>query len=330
MRNEGVVYHVKGLSYPDRGQVLSSCTPPDGSISGLAWNGSANVLWAATNSDRDTIYELNPEDCTVLSTLAHPAPGYNGAGLEMDALGNLWTVGTAPSRAYLLESGVPAFSDVSWLSISETSGALAAGKSRALSVSVDTRGLTPGVYLASIYVRSNSGREPNKRIPVSLIVTAYQQAANAGGSAYSDVLGDPWAADRAYSAGSWGYVQKGKIASTTKAITGTTDPTIYKTQRVDPYAYRYDNVPNGVYQVDLRFAELLGAKLGKRMFDVIVENNLVLPAHDIRYEAGLLAADPWTFFVEVADGRLDVRFVPRAGYDKPVINALRVSHRPDR
>jgi len=186
------------------------------------------------------------------------------------------------------------------------------------------------VYLASIYLRSNSGREPNKRIPVSLIVTAYQQAVNAGGSAYSDVLGDPWGADRAYSAGSWGYVQKSKTASTTKALTGTTDPTLYKTQRIDPYAYRYDNVPNGMYQVDLRFAELLGAKLGKRLFDVIVENTLVLPAHDIRYEVGLLAADPWTFFVEVTDGRLDVRIVPRAGYDKPVINALRVSHRPGR
>ena len=85
-----------------------------------------------------------------------------------------------------------------------------------------------------------------------------------------------------------------------------------------------------MYQVDLRFAELLGAKLGKRLFDVIVENTLVLPAHDIRYEVGLLAADPWTFFVEVTDGRLDVRIVPRAGYDKPVINALRVSHRPGR
>jgi hypothetical protein len=35
-------------------------------------------------------------------------------------------------------------------------------------------------------------------------------------------------------------------------------------------------------------------------------------------------------FVEVTDARLDVRFVPRAGSEKPVINALRVTHSPDR
>ena len=60
--NEGVIYHVKGLSYSDKGAVISQCAPPDPSISGLAYNGSANVLWAATNSDTDTIYELDPDD----------------------------------------------------------------------------------------------------------------------------------------------------------------------------------------------------------------------------------------------------------------------------
>jgi hypothetical protein len=89
-------------------------------------------------------------------------------------------------------------------------------------------------------------------------------------------------------------------------------------------------VPNGIYEVDLRSAELENIKFGKRPYDVIVENTLVLPAHDIVYDVGTFAADDHVFFVPVTDGRLDVRFVPRAGSKKPIINAIRVTHRPDR
>ena len=43
-----------------------------GRSAGLAWNGAMGVLWVATNSMTDSIYELNPNDCTVLSVLSHP------------------------------------------------------------------------------------------------------------------------------------------------------------------------------------------------------------------------------------------------------------------
>jgi hypothetical protein len=56
----------------------------------------------------------------------------------------------------------------------------------------------------------------------------------------------------------------------------------------------------------------------------------VLPALDIAYEVGVLKADKHTFFVEVTDGEMDVRLIARAGYDDPLINSLRVTHRPDR
>jgi hypothetical protein len=167
-------------------------------------------------------------------------------------------------------------------------------------------------------------------VPVSLIVSAYQQGVNAGGKAYTDTLGDPWAKDAAYASGGWGYVQKSKTYSTSKKIAGTNDPVLFQSQRIDPYAYRFDNIPNGVYEVDLKFAELLNAKIGKRLFDVIIEDTEVLPAHDITYEAGTFTADDRTFFIEVADNRMDVRFVPRSGYESPVVNAVRVTHRPDR
>jgi subtilisin family serine protease len=330
--NEGILYHVAGASHGTPGAVLSSCSPSDGNISGLAYNSLADVVWAATNSDTDTIYQLNPNDCTVLATLAPPqGGGFQGAGLEMDLAGNLWVVAQSPNRVYLVDSGVPGGGgDIPWLTVTPTSGEIAPGGQQAVQVSINTAGLTPGLYLGTLFVTSNSARSALIRVPVSLVVSGYLQGVNAGGNAYTDANGDAWARDQAHRNGGWGYVQRGSTASTRHAISGTTEDALYQDLRENPYAYRYDNVPNGVYEIDFRFAELDRVRLGARLFDGIVENTLVLPAHDIQYEVGRYAADDQRFFVEVTDGRLDVRLVPRAGSRPPVLNALRVIHRPDR
>jgi hypothetical protein len=330
--NQGIIFHVQGLSGPNPGEVISSCAPSDLSISGLAYNDSANVLWMATNSDTDTIYELNPDDCTVLATLAHPQPGFNGGGLDLDEDGNLWMISQFPNQAFLVDSGVPSFSDVPWLTLSPASGTVAPGETATVTVTIDTTGLEPGAYLASLFVQSDAGVGALQRIPVSLLIPAYQQAIDSGSAqTYVDGSGDIWAADQAFAGGSWGYFQEGAGPFTTEqSIVGTRDPVLYQSQRVDPYAYVFDGVPNGVYEVELRFAELTTLSFGERLFDVVIENTEVLPAHDIRYEVDARAADDYTFFVEVSDGRLDIRFVPQAGFSEPVINALRVTHRTDR
>jgi subtilisin family serine protease len=329
--NEGVLYHVAGLGSATPGAVLGSCMPPDGGISGLGWNAGAEVIWAATNSFTDTIYQLDPNDCTVLSTLAHPSPGGSGAGLEVDEAGNLWTVSQNTGEVLLMDSGVPAITDVPWLGLTPETGTVAPGATKKIAITVNSSGLSVGQYLATVIVRSNAGREPTFKIPVSLIVTDYQHSINAGGQAYTDTLGEPWVADQKYTAGGWGYFQKGSAESTKQAIANTSDPTLFKSARVDPYAYRYDNVPNGIYEIDLKFAEIV--KLGKkerRVFDVVIEDSMVLPAHDIAYEVGTFTAEERTFFVPVADGRLDVRFIARAGFAKPIINSISVSRRPDK
>jgi subtilisin family serine protease len=328
--NSGVIYHVAGLGSAVPGTVLGSCSPPDGNISGLAYNPSAETLWVATNSPTDTIYQVAPDDCTVLATLPHPSPGFNGAGLEMDSDGNLWLVTQGTNTIQLMESGVPTLVDVPWLGVTPSRGNLPSGATTNLAVTVNSSGLAPGQYLATVLVRTNAAREPVLRVPVSLIVTDYQRAINAGGSAYLDSTGEAWVADKKWSAGGWGYYQKGSTLSTSRSIAGTTDDTLYQQARVDPYAYRFDNVPNGIYEVDLRFAEI--DKLGKkrRVFDVVIEDSMVLPAHDIEYEAGRFAADDNVFFLPVTDQRLDVRFIARAGFALPAVNAIRVTRRPDK
>ncbi|HEX5749558.1 MAG TPA: carboxypeptidase regulatory-like domain-containing protein [Archangium sp.] len=328
--NEGIIYHVKGLSHPDRGAVIGQCSPADGSISGLAWNPSFNVLWMATNSPSDTLYELNPDTCTVLATLAHPNPGFSGAGLELNEQGNLWTVSQNSRQAYLIESGVPVFTDVPWLSESPDSGTLGVGLSQRIAVTADATGLEPGIYHATLYLQSNSGRAPTLQIPIVMIVPAYYQGVNAGDGTYVDRAGNVWAADQRYSRGSWGYVDPSRTVRTSSSISGTDDDPLYQTGRRGFFEYRFDGLPPGVYQIDLRFAEIQSEDRLERVFDVVGEQTLLLPAHDIAGEVGRRRADDHSFFLEVTDGQLNLRFVPREGYGDPLVNAVRVFQRPDR
>ncbi len=329
--NEGIIYHIKGFGASDKGAVIATCSPPDQNISGLAYNSAAKVLWEATNSATDTIYELNPDNCNVVASLPHPAPGNNGGGLEIDNNGNLWMISQSPATAYLVDSGVPSFADVPWLWESPSSGTLKPGASVNIGVSVNTFSLTSGVYTASLFVQSNGGRQNSFQIPVSLLIPTYTQSVNAGGEDYVDLLGDSWVADQAYTAGGWGYLEDHGTAETRNRIAGTNAQAVYRSQRINPYAYKFDNLPNGTYEVELGFAEFdPNHGLHTRLFEVIIKDTLVLPALDITYDVGNLNADIRTFYVQVTDGKLDIRFIPLGGSEPPVVNAIRVTQRPDR
>ncbi len=180
-------------------------------------------------------------------------------------------------------------------------------------------------------MQSNSGRDPSLRVPVKLIVSAYEQGVDAGATgAYVDLNGDTWAADQQYTPGGWGYTVRGNTASTRSPIAGTDDDPLYQTARRGQTEYRFDGLPTGVYQVELRFAEIQNRKPSQRLFDVIVEGSLVLPALDIAGEVGQNTADDKSFFVSLTDGQMNIRFITRQADKEPLINAIRVTHRPDR
>ena len=222
--------------------------------------------------------------------------------------------------------------DVPWLAASPGSGTLAADGSQTVTVAVDTTGQAPGIHDATLVVQSNSGRRPEVPVAVRLIVPAYQAAVDAGASsARTDALGDTWGPDRAFSTGSFGYIDSGnsKVLTTNQAIDGTDEDALYQTARENAFEYRFDGLPAGTYEVDLRFAEPAKQKPNKRLFDVIVENQVVLPAHDVALEVGSFHADDHVFFVRVTDGQLNVRLVLRRSFGQPFISALRVTERPD-
>ena len=199
-------------------------------------------------------------------------------------------------------------------------------------MTVDTHGLAPGVYQATLTFRTDSGRQPNLSVPVRLIVPAYEQAFNAGNGDYTDGAGDMWSADRAYTpANGSGWVQSPpKTVSTKAAIGGTTDDKLYQTARVTPMTYRFTGLPAGAYQVELRFAEIENKKPGKRQFDVVVNGAPYLIAFDIAALVGPNFALDRSLFVNVpASGEVSVQLASRQAKGDPILNGIRVTNRPD-
>lgn len=220
--------------------------------------------------------------------------------------------------------------DVPWLATNVVSGTLAPGASTTVAVTLNTARLAAGRYDAALVLQSNSGRRPTLRVPVHLVVPTYHQTVNVGGAAYQDQIGDVWVADQAYQPGGWGYLDRPNIVRTGRPIAGTADDALYQDARSGLVEYRFDGLPDGVYEVELRFAEIQGQPRGRRLFDVVVGGQLALPAYDIAGEAGAYAADDQVIHAAVRGGRLSIRFVPRTGYGSPLINAIRVTQRPDR
>jgi subtilisin family serine protease len=331
--NQGIIYHVKGLSYPDAGAVIGQCAPGGTlfNIAGLAYS-PRGALWISPNASTEAITAVNPDTCAVITSVPDPDPAtFSGAGLELDDTGNLWAItqGTAKSKASLIESPIPSFADVPWLSESLTSGNVSAGSGQQVELSIDATNLQPGVYGATIYLISNAAKRSTIGIPVKVVVPKTRLGLDAGGGGGVDALGDTWSPDRAYSTGGSGWLgQASKPVSTTESITGTSDQALYQTQREGAYEYRFDGIGKGVYQVELNYAELGWTDPNARLFDVIIEGKLVTPALDVAGEVGGFAALTQSHYVQVDDGQLNIRFISRAG--APIVNGVRVTERPDR
>ncbi|WP_376692853.1 carboxypeptidase regulatory-like domain-containing protein [Wenzhouxiangella sp. EGI_FJ10409] len=122
-------------------------------------------------------------------------PGGVGAGYFRTDDGEWSELGTAetfPEFSALFvrpqmqsPSGCASPSDVSWLSFSSSNGSVAAGGSEDVDVVIDSSGLIPGDYEASICVNSNDPENPVVAVPVSLTVTAPPSFATISGNVSS-------------------------------------------------------------------------------------------------------------------------------------------------
>jgi hypothetical protein len=147
----------------------------------------------------------------------------------------------------------------------------------------------------------------------------------AGAAAYVDASGNTWLADQAFTAGGWGFIG-GFTKTSTNPIANTTDDPLFQidhrwtSSALPGYSF---SVPNGNYNLTLRFAEFNAANVGERLFDIVIEGATVAANFDILAAAGgANTAVDRTFAVAVTDGQLDVSFVRRSG--NPKVSALRI------
>jgi hypothetical protein len=165
------------------------------------------------------------------------------------------------------------------------------------------------------------------QVPVTLVVPSYQQGVNAGGPAYVDDAGTPFAADQAFTMDGFGFVGTSSTRSTRSAIDGTADDPLYQDLRTGMTGYSF-TVAEGTYRVDLAFAEIVARKAGARVFSVTIEGQTVEANLDVLDAAGgRNTALDRSFLVEVTDGTLDIGFTAQRG-DAPIVNAILVTEMP--
>jgi pectate lyase len=132
---------------------------------------------------------------------------------------------------------------------------------------------------------------------------------NSGGGKYLDANGHQWSADQAYRPGAWGYLG-GSSYRTSASIGNTADDSLYQSERYGNFTYLFD-VPNGLYDVTLHFAEIYWNGANQRKFNVRIEGGaLVLDRYDIYAVNGKNNAIGITFSgIRVADAQLNINFL---------------------
>jgi hypothetical protein len=143
---------------------------------------------------------------------------------------------------------------------------------------------------------------------------------NSGGPAYTDTLGNVWAADTNFSGGN--------TAGTGNAISNTPDPALYQNERWGSYNYTFP-VPAGSYQVTLKFAETTWTAAGKRVFNVSINGATVLTNFDIFADAGgeFIADDKVFNNISPSGGNITITLGP-ASVDNATVDAVQIIPQP--
>lgn len=188
-------------------------------------------------------------------------------------------------------------------------------------ISWDTRTVSNGTHQLTAIARDAAG---NRKTSAAVQVTVSNSSAgtfepilvNAGGAAYRDPSGNLWAADH----GATG----GNLFENRVSVANTNTPALYQTLRwSDPsLTYRF-NVPNGTYNVTLKFAELYHNGPKWRVFNVDINGVRALSNFDIVAAAGgpRRAVDR-TIPVTVNNGQITIDM--RAIADCPQVNAIEI------
>lgn len=181
--NEGVIYAVAGQSFETPGATLSHCSTVDRAISGLGFDPVSRTLWVATNSETNTIHQVDPHTCSPISAIGGPGDApFSGAGLEVGHDGDLWAVDQVDGVVRRIATDSPSTGDVPWLKVTEDTGSVAPGDRVVVPFTVNPTGLKPGTYEASLLVSGTAGRTQHVQVPVTLVISRDRPSITVGGA----------------------------------------------------------------------------------------------------------------------------------------------------
>jgi hypothetical protein len=144
---------------------------------------------------------------------------------------------------------------------------------------------------------------------------------NAGGPLYPDSWGNTWIADTNFNSGTAHCV--------TNTVTNTNDSALYQCERFgNPFTYTF-NVPAGVYQATLKFAELYYTATGARVFNVSINGTQVLNNYDIFLDTGgeYVAVSKVFNNISPISGQISMQFGP-ATVDNAQVCAIQINPMP--
>ncbi len=180
-------------------------------------------------------------------------------------------------------------------------------------VSWNTANVANGAYTVSAIARDAAGNKTTVSASVTVSNTVSTPPSSTGsftpirvhggGAQYTDSQGTVWSADFGSSGSSGTF-------STGHAISNTTSPGLYQTERYGGNSFQYSfAVPNGTYTVNLKFAEIYVAGIGQRIFNVFINGQSVLSNFDIVAQAGGadVALDK-SFTTNVTNGQINIQF----------------------
>ncbi len=161
----------------------------------------------------------------------------------------------------------------------------------------------------------------NTNYPTSMFI-------NAGGGLFNAANGDVFAADNY-------FTNTSSTGANPYNISGTTDVSLYQTYRTGTAFTFETDITNGTYQIDLYFADLINAQNGDRVFNVNIEDKLMLEEFDIAREADFINggisdngqnyAVKKTIYVKVVDNDIVIDFyVGAIGAGQPIVSAIAV------
>ncbi|MCM2678369.1 malectin domain-containing carbohydrate-binding protein [Echinimonas agarilytica] len=154
-------------------------------------------------------------------------------------------------------------------------------------------------------------------VPLNNTQHSYQQnvvyAVNLGGSQYTATDGIIYQADT--------LKTKSQSGQST-AIKGSQDSALYRSYRLGNMSFDVA-LPPAIYDITFKFAEPTNTPVGQRVFDVIAQQQVVIPNLDVRLARdgkALSSLDRTVTDIEVTDGILTVELKGHVGL--PVLHAI--------